>query len=92
MDLIRALSCLLAYGRAREWAACRSSFLSPEWDRICRLAGKIRHRSVANQLTVVKPTKILKDIAEGRTLGDTTTLADPAVMGTLKEQYEEAEG
>jgi len=32
--------------------------------------------------------RLLKDIAEGRALGDTTTLADPAVVARLKEQYE----
>jgi len=32
--------------------------------------------------------RLLKDIAEGRTLGDTTTLADPAVVDRLKSQYE----
>ena len=36
--------------------------------------------------------RLLKDVAEGRAMGDTTTLADPSVMGTLKEQYEETEG
>ena len=36
--------------------------------------------------------RLLKDIAEGRALGDTTTLADPAVVGRLKEQYESEEG
>src|ERR671911_695925 len=35
--------------------------------------------------------RLLKDIAEGRTLGDTTTLADPAVVNRLKEMYEEKE-
>jgi acetyl-CoA synthetase len=33
--------------------------------------------------------RLLRDIAEGRVLGDTTTLADPAVVGKLKRQYEE---
>jgi acetyl-CoA synthetase len=33
--------------------------------------------------------RLLRDIALGRTLGDTTTLADPAVVRKLKEQYEE---
>ena len=33
--------------------------------------------------------RLLRDIAEGRVLGDTTTLADPAVVGKLKQQYEE---
>jgi acetyl-CoA synthetase len=32
--------------------------------------------------------RLLRDIAEGRALGDTTTLADPQVVSTLKEQYE----
>jgi len=31
----------------------------------------------------------LRDIADGRTLWDTTTLADPTVVAKLKEQYEE---
>jgi acetyl-CoA synthetase len=33
--------------------------------------------------------RLLRDIAEGRALGDTTTLADPAVVAALKKQYEE---
>jgi acetyl-CoA synthetase len=35
--------------------------------------------------------RLLRDIAEGRTLGDTTTLADPAVVARLKDMYEEKE-
>jgi acetyl-CoA synthetase len=35
--------------------------------------------------------RLLRDIAEGRILGDTTTLADPAVVASLKEQYESQE-
>ena len=35
--------------------------------------------------------RLLKDIAEGRALGDTTTLADPDVVNRLKEMYEEKE-
>jgi acetyl-CoA synthetase len=33
--------------------------------------------------------RLLRDIAEGKALGDTTTLADPAVVARLKDQYEE---
>jgi acetyl-CoA synthetase len=33
--------------------------------------------------------RLLRDIAAGKTLGDTTTLADPAVVAKLKEQYQE---
>jgi acetyl-CoA synthetase len=36
--------------------------------------------------------RLLRDIAEGRALGDTTTLADPGVVALLKEQYEDKEG
>jgi acetyl-CoA synthetase len=36
--------------------------------------------------------RLLRDIAEGRALGDTTTLADPAVVAALKELYESLEG
>jgi len=35
--------------------------------------------------------RLLRDIAEGRTLGDTTTLADPNVVASLKDQYEAQE-
>jgi acetyl-CoA synthetase len=33
----------------------------------------------------------LRDVAEGRALGDTTTLADPSVVAVLKERYEDKE-
>ncbi|HEY2804942.1 MAG TPA: acetate--CoA ligase [Gemmatimonadales bacterium] len=36
--------------------------------------------------------RLLRDIAEGRALGDTTTLADPTVVAKLKDEYEEKEG
>jgi acetyl-CoA synthetase len=36
--------------------------------------------------------RLLRDIAEGRALGDTTTLADPNVVAKLKDQYEDKEG
>ena len=35
--------------------------------------------------------RLLKDIAEGRALGDTTTLADPNVVSKLKDMYESVE-
>ena len=35
--------------------------------------------------------RLLRDVAEGRALGDTTTLADPAVVEVLKDQYGEEE-
>jgi acetyl-CoA synthetase len=36
--------------------------------------------------------RLLRDIAEGRALGDTTTLADPAAVAKLKAEYEGKEG
>ena len=34
--------------------------------------------------------RLLRDIADGRALGDTTTLADPAVVQKLRSQYEDS--
>ncbi len=36
--------------------------------------------------------RLLRDIAEGRALGDVTTLADPSVVAALKDRYEQHEG
>jgi acetyl-CoA synthetase len=35
--------------------------------------------------------RLLRDVAEGRVLGDTTTLADPTVLADIKALYEEKE-
>jgi acetyl-CoA synthetase len=36
--------------------------------------------------------RLLRDVAEGRVLGDTTTLADPAIVASLKDKYAGDEG
>jgi acetyl-CoA synthetase len=36
--------------------------------------------------------RLLRDVAEGRVLGDTTTLTDPTILAEIKQQYEETEG
>ena len=36
--------------------------------------------------------RLLRDIAEGKALGDTTTLADPSVVARLKTEYEDKDG
>jgi len=36
--------------------------------------------------------RLLRDVAEGRALGDTTTLADAGVVSELKKKYEDKEG
>lgn len=33
--------------------------------------------------------RLLRDIADGRALGDVTTLADPGAVAQIKERYEE---
>jgi acetyl-CoA synthetase len=33
--------------------------------------------------------RLLRDIAEGKTLGDTTTLADASVVARLRDQYQD---
>jgi acetyl-CoA synthetase len=35
--------------------------------------------------------RLLRDVAEGRAMGDTTTLADPNVVQSLKDKYESSE-
>ncbi len=33
--------------------------------------------------------RLLRDVAEGRVIGDTTTLADPTVLDSIKQQYDD---
>ena len=47
-----------------------------------RLAQAARHSSYAEVVPV------LRDVAENRPLGDTTTLADPAVVAEIKTRAE----
>ena len=35
--------------------------------------------------------RLLRDIADGKTPGDTTTLADPAIVAKLKDEYADEE-
>ncbi|MBV6458488.1 MAG: Acetyl-coenzyme A synthetase [Fimbriimonadaceae bacterium] len=35
--------------------------------------------------------RLLRDVAEGRALGDVTTLADPGIVASLRDQYESTE-
>jgi acetyl-CoA synthetase len=36
--------------------------------------------------------RLLRDVAEGRVTGDTTTLTDPNVLAEIRSQYEATEG
>ena len=62
-------------------------------DHVAKEIGPIakpRQILVVNELPKTRSGKImrrlLRDIAEGRALGDVTTLRDPAVMAALEEQ------
>ena len=48
---------------------------------------------VSDRMAVVEEDmrRLLRDIAEGKALGDTTTLADPNVVRRLKDEYEAIE-
>mgnify|MGYP003622977478 FL=1 len=35
--------------------------------------------------------RLLRDIAQGNVIGDTTTLSDPAILAAIRQQYEQAE-
>ena len=35
--------------------------------------------------------RLLRDIAEGRVLGDTTTLPDPAIVADIRDKYAHTE-
>ena len=77
--------------------------MTGDGDLITRRKGHVLHKIVAlarpdeivftAELPKTRSGKImrrlLKDIAEGRALGDTTTLADPAVVQALKQKYQE---
>ena len=62
--------------RSARWPGPTTSSSPPTCPR--RARGKIMRR-------------LLRDIAEGKALGDTTTLADPTVVARLKDQYGEEE-
>ena len=72
-----AKSCASSSPRRSARSPSPTTFSSP---RICRR--RDRARSCGG---------CLRDIAEGRALGDTTTLADPNVVASLKDQYEAQE-
>ena len=61
-----------------------------------RRAGATEEDLLPQELPKTRSAKImrrlLRDIAEGRALGDTTTLLDPNVVAQIKAQYESSEG
>ena len=66
----------------REWIAAKiGGFAKPEKTLFMADLPKTRSGKIMRRL--------LRDIAEGKALGDTTTLADPTVLNDLKSRYEE---
>ncbi len=90
---------IAAFVSLREGVAPEPQLTAALREHVVRKIGSIaRPRDVffAAELPKTRSGKImrrlLRDVAEGRALGDTTTLADPAVVQRLREQYEEREG
>ena len=74
----------------REMLVGRAEGARRQEDRRDRQAGRhhLRRRPAEDASGKIM-RRLLRDIAEGKALGDTTTLADPAVVARLKEQYQD---
>jgi acetyl-CoA synthetase len=87
---------LAAFVTLKEGTAATELLISELKDHVAKKIGAIARPDdviFAADLPKTRSGKImrrlLRDIAEGKALGDTTTLADPAVVAKLKEQYQE---
>ena len=87
---------IAAFVTLKEWAEGNAGKVDELKKHVVRKIGPIaRPQSVyfTAELPKTRSGKImrrlLRDIAEGRALGDTTTLADATVVAKLKSQYEE---
>ena len=75
--------------------SCTEDVLADELrDHVAREIGKIARPDDVHCCADVPKTRsgkimrrLLRDIASGKTLGDTTTLADPSVVEELKKRY-----
>jgi acetyl-CoA synthetase len=90
---------LVAFVTVKEGVAPSPAFLDELKEHVVRKIGAIARPDeilFAGDLPKTRSGKImrrlLRDIAEGKALGDTTTLADPSVVAKLKEKYEEEAG
>ena len=88
-----------AEGRRRARARCRKQLVDELKEHVVKKIGAIARPDdilFTADLPKTRSGKImrrlLRDIAEGKALGDTTTLADPAVVAKLKANYEEEYG
>jgi acetyl-CoA synthetase len=90
---------LAAFVTVKEGVAASDELANQLKDHVVRKIGAIARPDAilfAADLPKTRSGKImrrlLRDIAQGKALGDTTTLADPAVVASLKVQYESLEG
>jgi acetyl-CoA synthetase len=90
---------IAAFVTLREGREGSPALLAEVRDHVAKVLGPIARPDavfVTAELPKTRSGKImrrlLRDIAEGRALGDTTTLADAAVVDGLRRQYEGKEG
>jgi acetyl-CoA synthetase len=68
-------------------AAELKEFVAKKLGAICRPDDVILTADLPKTRSGKIMRRLLRDVAEGRVLGDTTTLADPAIVASLKEKY-----
>ncbi|MFQ5498506.1 MAG: acetate--CoA ligase [Candidatus Zixiibacteriota bacterium] len=88
--------CLAAFVTPRSDIEPSNKFMAQLKDFVVRKIGAVARPeqiTFAHDLPKTRSGKImrrlLRDIAQGKILGDTTTLADPEVLNRIKRQYEE---
>jgi acetyl-CoA synthetase len=90
---------IIAFVSVRDGVEIASTLKDDLMDHVVKQIGAIARPEeilFASDLPKTRSGKImrrlLRDVAEGRMLGDTTTLADPTVVEKLRESYEEKYG
>ena len=77
---------------AGQLAAELKEFVGRKLGAICRPDDVILTAELPKTRSGKIMRRLLRDVAEGRILGDTTTLADPAVVASLRDKYAGEEG
>ncbi len=70
-----------------QMAAELRDFVAKKLGAICRPDDVILTGDLPKTRSGKIMRRLLRDVAEGRVLGDTTTLADPAVVASLRDKY-----
>jgi acetyl-CoA synthetase len=87
--IIREGHGLVAGDTAAATALCAElrDFVAKKLGAICRPDDVILTADLPKTRSGKIMRRLLRDVAEGRILGDTTTLADPAVVASLRDKY-----